>query len=242
MPRSEPEKRPGTRAGTDASSGPGAGSRRRVREAPGVLRCLRRTPGQVRDAARPLPGWRAGDDRLRGVRLQSPDLLPAPRSAGTPRARGSARCTPRSGRPSHLHAGSGRLSPCPARRRPGAADLSVAGPPPAHARGPSASADRGAGHGRRSTKKKLREAVNPLPMRTHASTRGGSAWLEVRPKPNTSGGGPLSWAGTAAKERRARPCSASRVWPSSSHAQPASGRCTVWPRARRAGPERSMHG
>ena len=91
-------------------------------------------------------------------------------------------------------------------------------------------------------RKKNSEAVNPLPMRTHASTRGGSAWLEVRPKPNTSGGGPLSWAGTAAKERRARPCSASRVWPSFSHAQPASGRCTVWPRARRAGPERSMHG
>ena len=55
--------------------------------------------------------------------------------------------------PAHLHAGGGRLSPRPARRRPDAVDPRVAGPPRAHARGPSASADRGADRGRWSTKK-----------------------------------------------------------------------------------------
>ena len=102
----------------------------------------------------------------------------------------------------------------------------LAGPPAAQARGPSAAADRGADRGRWSTKKTLR-AVNLSPVRAHASTRDGSAWLEVRPKPNTSGGGPLSWAGTAAEERRARSGSDSRAWPACSHARRPSGRCTV---------------
>ena len=188
----------------------------------------------------------AGDNRLRGVRLQSSDLLPVARPVGAPRACRPARCTSRSGRPPHLHASGGRLSPCSARRRADIVDSSLAGPPRAHARGPSASADRGAGPGRRSTKKKRRgvvnQVVNPPPMRTGASTRGGSTWLEVRPKPNTSGGEPLSSAGTTAQERRARPGSASRAWPGSSRARQPSGRCTVWPRAHRAGPGRWIRG
>ena len=110
--RKRPREASGTRAGADASSGAGPGARRPVLEAPGLLRRLRRTPGQVRDVARPLSGRPAGDDRLRGVRLQSPDLLPVARSVGAPRAYRPARCTSRSGWPPHLHTSGGRLSPC----------------------------------------------------------------------------------------------------------------------------------
>ena len=152
--RKRPREASGTRAGADASSGAGPGARRPVLEAPGLLRRLRRTPGQVRDVARPLSGRPAGDDRLRGVRLQSPDLLPVARSVGAPRAYRPARCTSRSGWPPHLHTSGGRLSPCSARRRADVVDPGLAGPPRTHARGPSASADRGASPARWSTKKK----------------------------------------------------------------------------------------
>ena len=241
-----PREASGTRAGTDASSGVGASSRRRVLEAPGLLRRQRRTSGQVRDAARPLPRRPAGDDRLRSVRLQSSDLLPAARSVGAPRARRPTRCTPRAGRSAHLHADGGRLSSCSARGGPDVVDPGVAGPPPARARGPSASADGGADRGRWPTKKKRYGRVNPPRVRAHGSTRDGSAWLEVRPRQSTSAGGPFSSTGTASRTQRVRcrvrPGSASPVWLGSSHARRPSGRCTVWPRARRGGPGRWMRG
>ena len=91
-------------------------------------------------------------------------------------------------------------------------------------------------------KKKRRGAVNPLPVRPQTLPRGGFAWREVRPKPNTSCGGLLSWAGTAAKEWRVLSGSVARAWPGSSHARRPSGLCTVWPRVRRAGPGRWMRG